>query len=430
MIYIHSSGCESGKGFSLKRFFNIAMLYATTVMSAAHAGTLVMESWRVDDKALWETALIPAFNKRHPGIEVRFAPTTPTEYDSALLTHFSNGTAGDLVACRPFDVSQSLYNKGYLERLDGKPGMENFEATALLAWQTDDARTTFCMPVASVIHGFLYNKKIFKKLGLQAPKTQAEFLNALDTVKRNGSYVPLALGTAEKWEAAQTLFTSIGPNYWRGEAGRKALIAGKARFTDPQYVAAFEYEATLAAYLPNNASTQTYSDSQHQFASGRAAVYPVGSWDISYFNQVAGLEFGVFAPPVRTAGDKCYILDHMDIGIGINKKSRNKDEAYKFLEWLGSQEFADLYTNRVTGFFSLSNHLIAVRDPIGKQMMEWRTACESSIRFNAQILNRGQPSMEQELWNVNAEVLNGTIAAKEAAARIQNSFASVYRSKR
>ncbi|MFZ6654807.1 extracellular solute-binding protein [Undibacterium sp. TJN19] len=406
------------------------MLCAIAMTGSAKAGTLVIESWRVDDKALWETVLIPAFGKRHPGVEVRFAPTTPTEYDSNLQARLSNGSAGDLLACRPFDVSQSLYSKGYLEKLDGKPGMENFDTTALLAWQSDDAKTTFCMPVASVIHGFLYNKKIFKKLNLQAPKTEAEFLNVLDTVKKNGSYLPLALGTAEKWEATQTLFTSIGPNFWRGEEGRRALINGRAKFTDPQFVAAFEYEAKLASYLPSVASTQTYSDSQHQFASGRAAVYPVGSWDISYFNQVQGLEFGVFAPPVRTVGDKCYILDHMDIGIGINKKSKNKEDAYKFLEWLGSQEFADIYTNRVTGFFSLSNHLIAVRDPIGKQMMEWRTTCESSIRVNAQILNRGQPSMEQELWNVNALVLNGNLSGKNAAAKIQNGFSTWYKPER
>ena len=62
---------------------------------------------------------------------------------------------------RPFDVSLALYKKGQLEKLDGKPGMENFSATAKAAWQTDDGKDTFCMPMASVIHGFLYNKAIF-----------------------------------------------------------------------------------------------------------------------------------------------------------------------------------------------------------------------------------------------------------------------------
>jgi len=315
------------------------------------AGTVVIESWRTDDKALWESVLIPAFQRRHIGIEMKYQASAPTEYDAGLSARFANGTAGDLVACRPFQVAQNLYKNGYLEKLDGKAGMENFPLTALVAWQTEDAQTTYCMPVASVIHGFLYNKKIFRKLNLQPPKTQAEFFAVLEAVKKQGAYHPLALGTAEKWEATQTVFLSIGPNFWHGEAGRKALINGTAKFTDKEFVSALEYQAKLGKYLAKDAATQTYSESQQLFAAGRAAIYPLGSWDISYFNQIAGLEFGVFAPPVQNSGDQCYILDHMDIGIGVNKKSKNKEDAYRFLEWLGSQEFADLYTNRATGFF-------------------------------------------------------------------------------
>jgi len=103
----------------------------------------VIESWRVDDKALWESVLIPAFMKHYPGIEVKFVPTTPTEYDTAVAGRLASNSAGDLIACRPFDVAQSLYKKAYLERLDGKAGMENFPESALLAWQTEDGKNTF-----------------------------------------------------------------------------------------------------------------------------------------------------------------------------------------------------------------------------------------------------------------------------------------------
>jgi len=405
------------------RFSRTVGLLALAAAGSAQAGQLVIESWRVDDKTLWETVLIPAFQKKHPGIEVKFSPTAPTEYDSSLTARLTGGTAGDLITCRPFDVSLSLYKKGFLDKVDGKPGMENFTPGSLVAWQTDDGKDTFCMPMASVIHGFLYNKKIFKKLNLQPPKTEAEFFAVLDAVKKDGSVAPLALGTADQWEANQIVFTNIGPNHWRGEEGRKALIDGKARFTDAPYVAAFEQVARLGTYLSKGASSQTYGDSQNQFALGRAAIYPTGSWDIAYFNQTKELELGAFAPPVKKAGDKCFISDHMDIGLGINKKARNKDDALKFLAWVGSQEFADLYTNKVTGFFSLSTHLIAVRDPLAKQMVEWRAQCGSTIRLNSQVLNRGTPSMENELWNVNAQLLNGKMTPKDAAARIQAGFA-------
>ncbi|MEG1053610.1 MAG: ABC transporter substrate-binding protein [Janthinobacterium sp.] len=403
------------------------MLALLLASGTAQAGTLTIESWRVDDKTLWETVLIPAFQKKHPGIEIKFSPTAPTEYDSTLNARLSGGTAGDLLACRPFDVSLALYKRGQLEKLDGKAGMDNFPASAKVAWQTDDGKDTFCMPIASVMHGFLYNKKIFRELKLQPPATEEEFFKVLETVKKSGKYAPLALGTADQWEANQVVFTSIGANYWKGEDGRKALIAGKAKFTDPQFVAAWEYEARLGSYLSKGASAQTYGDSQNQFALGKAAIYPSGSWDIAYFKQDPELELGAFNPPVRKAGDKCYISDHTDIGMSVNKKSKNKEDAYKFLAWLGSQEFADIYTNKVTGFFSLSNHLISIKDPLAKQMNGWRASCASTIRLNAQILNRGEPSMENELWNVNAQVLNGKLAPKDAARQIQAGFAKWYK---
>ncbi|OEZ84146.1 multiple sugar-binding protein precursor [Janthinobacterium sp. HH104] len=412
------------KGGAAARNTLLALLLAS---GTAQAGTLTIESWRVDDKTLWETVLIPAFQKKHPGIEIKFSPTAPTEYDSTLNARLSGGTAGDLLACRPFDVSLALYKRGQLEKLDGKAGMDNFPASAKVAWQTDDGKDTFCMPIASVMHGFLYNKKIFRELKLQPPATEEEFFKVLETVRKSGKYAPLALGTADQWEANQVVFTSIGANYWKGEEGRKALIAGKAKFTDPQFVAAWEYEARLGSYLSKGASAQSYGDSQNQFALGKAAIYPSGSWDIAYFKQDPELELGAFNPPVRKAGDKCYISDHTDIGMSVNKKSKNKEDAYKFLAWLGSQEFADIYTNKVTGFFSLSNHLISIKDPLAKQMNGWRASCASTIRLNAQILNRGEPSMENELWNVNAQVLNGKLAPKDAARQIQSGFAKWYK---
>lgn len=404
--------------------FLIALMF---VAPSVKAGTLIIESWRVDDKALWDTVIIPAFEKKNPDIDVRFTPTAPTEYDSSLAARLAGATAGDLIACRPFDVSLSLYKRGHLEKLDREPGMANFPASAKVAWQTDDGKTTFCMPIASVIHGFFYNKKIFKELSLQPPATEEEFFKALETVKNSGRYAPLALGTSDQWESSQIVFTNIGPNYWKGEEGRKALIAGKARFTDPQFVAAFEYEERLGKFLSKGASAQTYADSQNQFSLGRAAIYPAGSWDIAYFNQTPALELGVFPPPVRKAGDRCYISDHNDIGMGINAKSRNKADAHRFMAWLASQEFADIYTNRVTGFFSLSNHNIWVKDPIAKQMIDWRKTCASTIRLNSQILNRGEPPMENQLWNVNAQVLNGKLSAKDAAAKVQSGLAKWYK---
>lgn len=403
-------------------------LAALTLLGGAEAtaGTLIIESWRTDDKALWEEVLLPAFTKAHPGITVKFAPTAPPEYNSVLNARLAANSAGDLITCRPFDVSLDLYKKGRLDKLDGEPGLANFPDSAKVAWQTDDGRDTYCMPMASVIHGFFYNKKLFAELGLTPPATEAEFFAVLDKVKASGKAAPIALGTADQWETNQIVFTGIGPNYWKGEEGRKALIAGKKKFTDPEFVDAWATMAKWSAYLPKGYQAQTYGDSQNLFGSGKAAIFPAGSWDIAYFQKEGTLEFGAFPPPVRKAGDTCHISDHTDIGMGINSKSRNKADAKVFLAWLASKEFAELYTNKATGFFSLARHAVQVKDPVAQQMIGWRAKCKSTIRLNAQILSRGEPSMENELWTVNSQVLNGKLAPKDAAARIQSGFAKWY----
>lgn len=394
--------------------------------SLAGAGTLTIESWRVDDKALWEDVLLPAFAKSHPGISVKFTPTAPPEYNSALNARLTAGTAGDLLTCRPFDVSLDLYKKGFLDKLNGNPALKSFPESAKVAWQSDDGRDTYCVPMASVIHGFFYNKKVFAELGLQPPVTEADFFSVLDKVRAAGKVAPIALGTADQWETHQIVYTGIGPNYWKGEQGRRALLEGKKKFTDPEFVKPWDVMARWSAYLPKGYQAQTYGDSQNLFGAGRAAIYPAGSWDIAYFEANSPVEFGAFKPPVPKAGDPCYISDHTDIAMGINSKSRNKADAQVFLQWLSSREFADLYTNKVTGFFSLSSHPIEVKDPVARDMLSWRRQCQSTIRLNAQIMNRGTPSMENEFWNVDSQVMNGKMAPRDAAVQIQAGFAKWY----
>jgi raffinose/stachyose/melibiose transport system substrate-binding protein len=404
----------------------IATVALAAITLPASAGTLTIESWRTDDKALWDEVLLPAFTKAHPGITVKFAPTSPPEYNSVLSARLAAGSAGDLITCRPFDISLDLFKRSRLDKLDGEPGLANFPDSAKVAWQTDDGKATYCMPMASVIHGFFYNKKIFADLGLKPPVTEAEFFAALDKIKAAGKVAPLALGTADQWETNQIVFTGIGPNYWKGEEGRRGLIEGKKKFTDPEFVDVWATMARWTPYLPKGYQAQTYGDSQNLFASGRAAIVPTGSWDIAFYQKEPSLEFAAFPPPVRNAGDGCYLSDHTDIGMGINSASKNKADAKVFLNWLASKEFAELYTNKATGFFTLSKHAVDVKDPVAKQMIGWRAQCKSTIRLNAQILSRGEPSMENELWTVDSQVLNGKMAPKDAAQRIQAGFAKWY----
>ncbi len=388
--------------------------------------TLTIESWRNDDLKIWEDTIIPAFNAKFPNIEVIFAPTAPADYNAALNAKLDGGTAGDLITCRPFDASLALYDGGHLAPLNDLPGMENFGDVAKSAWVTDDASTVFCVPMASVIHGFIYNADAFNELGLAEPATEAEFYETLEAIKADGNYDPLDMGTADQWEAATMGFQNIGPNYWQGEEGRLGLINGTEKFTDPQYVAVWEQLAKWSDYLPNGFEAQGYPDSQNLFTLGRAAIYPAGSWDITLFNDQADFELGAFPPPVPAGSDTCYISDHTDIALGMNANTTHPTEAKIFLEWMTSAEFAELYGNSLPGFFSLSNHSVSLSDPVAQDFVDWRNTCESTIRNSYQILSRGEPNLENELWGVSAQVINGGLTPEEAAQQIQDGLEKWY----
>ncbi len=408
------------------RTLRIALLTSTLLAGAAQAQdvTLTIESWRNDDLTIWQDTIIPAFEAQNPGIKVVFAPSAPAEYNAVLNSKLDAGSAGDLITCRPFDASLELYNKGKLADLTGLAAMANFSPVAKSAWQTDDAAATFCVPMASVIHGFIYNADAFAALGIEVPTTEAEFFAALDKIKADGTYIPMAMGTNDQWEAATMGYNNIGPNYWKGEEGRLALIKGEQKLTDPQWVAPFTQLARWKDYLGDGFEAQTYPDSQNLFTLGRAAIYPAGSWEISGFNAQAQFKMGAFPPPVAAAGDTCYISDHTDIALGLNAASPNADQAKVFLEWIGSPEFATLYANALPGFFSLNSTPVEMADPLAKEFVGWRDKCQSTIRSTYQILSRGTPNLENETWNASANVIKGTETPEAAAERLQAGLAS------
>ena len=406
-----------------------AGLAATLVSSfaaMATAGSIKIESWRNDDADIWKNKIIPAFTAKHPGIKVEFAASPPTEYNAGLNARLDGGTAGDLITCRPFDASLELFKKGHLMALNDLGGMKNFSDVAKSAWTTDDGATTFCLPMGAVIHGFMYNKDAFDKLKLKVPATEDEFFADLEAIKKDGTYVPLAMGTNDQWEAATMGFQNIGPNYWMGEDGRAALIKGTAKLTDPAYVNVWKTLAKWGPYLGDGYKAQKYPDSQNLFSLGKAAIYPAGSWDISTFRKDAAFKLGAFPPPTPAGAKDCYISDHTDIGIGINAHSKNAADAKAFLEWMSTDEFANIFANELPGFFPLSNAKVSIKDDVAQEFVSWRGKCKSTIRNSYQILSRGTPNLENELWNVSAQVINGAMTPEAAAKQAEDGLAKWY----
>ncbi|MEM6530189.1 MAG: ABC transporter substrate-binding protein, partial [Chloroflexota bacterium] len=323
---------------------------------------LTMGSWRTEDIPQWDL-IIAAFNEEFPNIQISFEPTLNTEYDQSLLAQLDAGGGPDLITCRPFDISLALFERGYLADVTGivdgatlEDGSAAFGPVARSGWIAGDGESMYCIPMASVLHGFFYNEVLFADNGWAVPETTEEFLALMAEIEEAG-VTPLAMGTSDGWTNWTMGFHNNAPNWYGGEAGRQALIAGDAMITDPEFTEPMEFVLAWEPFLPDGYEAIGYADTQQLFPLGDAAIFPAGSWDIPLFQgqeEDGFFKLAAFKPPVPEAGQQCYVTDHVDIGLGMNTNSGEAEQeaAATFLEWVAGPEFAALYTNEQPGFFS------------------------------------------------------------------------------
>jgi raffinose/stachyose/melibiose transport system substrate-binding protein len=382
-------------------------------------------SWRTEDLAMWQDEILPVFEKAHTDIDVQFVPTNTNEYNAAIQSQLDGGTGPDLITCRPYDVNRTWIEKGYFEKLAGRPVLDAFEPGALEPWSGSDG-AAYCVPTAAVLAGFFYNKDIFAELGLKVPTTTEEFLAVLKAVKDHGKYAPLAMGSAESWQLAYNGLYSIGPAYWKGEEGRKGLINGTKKLTDPEFVQAFAAFEAWKPYLPKGQESLKYADMTQLFALGKAAILPDGSWDI---NQVTanGINIGVFGPPALTAGGQRYLQEMPDMAIGINAKSGHKEAAQTFLDWTATKEFQELYANKVPGFFSMGKEPVSYTNELAQAFADLKTGAQLTPRLALDRLSAGTPPLDDEVWRVLQVMYTKGMTPAEATRELEAGLASWYK---
>ena len=116
--------------------------------------------------------------------------------------------------------------------------------------------------------------------------------------------------------------------------------------------------------------------------------------------------------------------------MGFHASSDDNEEledAKKFLEWLTTPEFAGIYANALPGFFPLAKTSVKIDDDVAATMVGWRQTCKSTIRNSYQILSRGTPNLENELWNVSAQVVNGKLTPDAAGKQLQDGLDKWYK---
>jgi raffinose/stachyose/melibiose transport system substrate-binding protein len=188
-----------------------------------------------------------------------------------------------------------------------------------------------------------YNKAIFAKAGVSAPKTFAELLAACDAIKKTG-VTPIALGNKEAWPVVHYAGQLLAYNVPR--ATLEADFDPKtAKFDDPGYVAALQQYKDLSDHCLDGASVNgtSYASALQQFGNGKAGMY---YQEIIEFDQSTAADgglkqadFGFFVLPVPEGakGDP-KAIEGAPEGYMISSASKNMPLAIDFMKFVTSKE--------------------------------------------------------------------------------------------
>lgn len=396
----------------------VALLAMAFTAGAMAQTTLTFWSWRTEDVAAYEK-FIEAFRAENPDIDVEFTPYLNTEYNTILATALQGGGGPDIVHLRAYGGMEPLAQAGYLVRLDDKvPALADFDP-GILAGATNRADGgVYGVPFALQTVQVLYNERIFEELGLEEPQTWDEFLAVAQALKDAG-YQALANGAMEPW-TVETLFGGVGPTFYGGDEFFQAITGGETDFTDPRFSAALEKMVELEPYLADNYMGVAYTDMQSMFAFEQAGMFIGGSYELGTLRQLnPDLRIGAFPVPGDAPGDG-RISYYVDGSYGINAASPHQEEALRFIEFLASQEYGQMFTDELQQISAVPgvtpssedlSELVGLMNDAGTPYLML-----TAFRF-------GQPSGSTLLQNEMQAVLAGDKSIEEAVTNIQRGVA-------
>lgn len=226
---------------------------------------------------------IEQFKTDNPDIDLQVEILFSQAYHQKLGAYVASGQLPDVVYLWPTNRDSSLLMHSLklmrdLKPLLGAAFLKPFTASAL------NPNAQASKKLAELPQSFTYtttvytNKKLLTDNGFKVPKTYAEMKAMVPKLRAKGIQT-LLLPNNDKWPAQSCLFSTIAGRMV-GDAFTDAVLAGKAKFTDPTFVAALTFYASLFkdGVIDRSNMTIGYGDGPGLFASGEAAMFVDGDW--------------------------------------------------------------------------------------------------------------------------------------------------------
>ncbi len=180
------------------------------------------------------------------------------------------------------------------------------------------------------------NTRLLEQAGVTAPTTFEEFFAVCETLQAQG-IVPLAIGTAEGFELAQTLevvlLGTLGPDKYLG------LWNGTVSWTDPDVATALGNFDKMLDCTNEDRGTLGWAPAAHLVINDQAAFNIMGDWAYGEVIALGGTDYVTWNSPPGNQGTFILVSD----GFGLPQEAPNKENAIEFIKLITRKDAQEAF---------------------------------------------------------------------------------------
>ncbi|MGG0824514.1 extracellular solute-binding protein [Paenibacillus turicensis] len=392
----------------------------------------------------FNAGLVEEFEKENQDIKVNLAPILASEGDyfsKVVLQMKSSDTSPDLIA-EDTSILKSDAEAGYLEPLDSKVEAWSDWSNIipnLKAGVTGEDGKVYGIPATSDTRGLWYNKDLFKKAGLPVPwepKTWEEVLDAARTIKAKlPDVTPMhmtvgkASGEGVTMQTLEMLLYGTQDELYDFDT-KKWIVSSPGLLDSFKFInQVFNVDKTgpaLQIALSGQAGSMAF---EQLLPQDKMAIALDGSWAGSTWSATGAApienvteKMGFAAMPTQNGQEPGATTMSGGWAWSIPANAKNKDEAWKFLQFIMNKENA---TARVVAEGALSPRVDSV-DVSGYLDRPFIKEAQSFLNHaHFRPTNDKYASVSTQIQSIVESIASGNLSPEDAVKQFKENVTRV-----
>ncbi len=310
--------------------------------------------------------VLDGFKEKYPDLEIDFqnVPNEGNQYQQKLNLLANSEELPDVFWIR--GPITNFAKNGYMKDISEMESVQKLADTYKEDYSYDGK--VYAYAPDSWVGGMFYNKDLYEEYGFQPPKDWAEFIEQSKVFLENG-IKPLGMFGAALPDLIYWLHDTEG--IAKDPELDDKINRGEMKFSEvySDVMELWYKDCVETGIVSQDMVSITDEQRLDEFATGKAAATLTGPWAIKgLMEKNPDLNIGVL-PFVGTEGNT-YAMGATNIGIAINAKAKNPENAELFLEYMGTDETLQKYQG-VTGNFLGVEGVEYEVDPAMEPMKEY-----------------------------------------------------------